>query len=344
MRTPDHWYRPDTWKSRALAPLSRLYGLGARLRQRMTVPARTSAPIVCIGNITAGGTGKTPIAIAIAAMLRAQGEKPMFLTRGYGGRAPGPMIVDARNSMARDVGDEPLLLARHAPTIVAKDRVKGADAAANHGAGVIVMDDGYQNPTVHKDVGLLVVDAGAGLGNGRLLPAGPLREPAADALRRADALIVMGSGDAAEPVAALAREMGVPVFRARIAPSGDAGFIKGKRLMAFAGIGRPAKFFDTLVELGGDVRRVRAFDDHHMYTEGDARALLDAARAGAFSLITTEKDAVRLAGARHPALQSLREHMTVLPVEAVFDDAPALDRLLSARLREAVRTGAYRAF
>lgn len=344
MRTPSHWYAAPGARARMLAPLAALYGLGGRLRMRFTVPHRTSVPVICLGNVTAGGTGKTPLAIALAGMLRAGGEAPVLLTRGYGGRLAGPVLVDADAMTAREVGDEALLLARAAPTIVSRDRRAGAEAAVRAGAGIIVMDDGYQNPTLHKDVNLLVADAGAGLGNGRLLPAGPLRERPHDALARADALLVTGRGDAADGLKRMAQGLGVPVFEAALVPDGDMDALRGKRLLAFAGIGRPQKFFDSLAAAGGDVRAARSFADHYPYSEADAQALLDAARAGALALVTTEKDMARLAGARGPACAALRAHALTFRVRAAIAGAAALDRLVAARLREARDTGAYRAF
>jgi len=345
MRTPDHWYRPPGGLARTLMPLARLYGAAARLKTRMTVPQRASLPVVCIGNVTAGGTGKTPVAIAIAHRLAALGERPAFLTRGYGGRITGPVLVDRDRARAVDVGDEPLLLARHFPTIVSADRPKGADMAAHAGATVVVMDDGYQNPSLVKDAGLLVVDAGAGLGNGLLIPAGPLREPAGEALDRAAALIVMGDGHAADGLVTDARRRGVGVVHGRVVSTDDGAQWRGKRVLAYAGIGRPKKFFETLAGLGADIRETQVFADHHAFSDDEAAGLLARARDGALALVTTEKDLARLAGAGHSgALAELRSHSRALPVEVVFDDGHALDQLLKSRLNAATTAGAYKAF
>jgi tetraacyldisaccharide 4'-kinase len=345
MRAPDHWYRPAGGLARALSPLATLYGLAARLKARTVMPQRASLPVVCIGNITAGGTGKTPVAIAIAHQLATFGERPAFLTRGYGGRIRGPVLVDKDRARAIDVGDEPLLLARHFPTIVSGDKPKGADMAAHTGATVVVMDDGYQNPSLVKDAGLLVVDAGAGLGNGLLIPAGPLREPAEEALDRAAGLIVMGDGHAADGLVTDARTRGIAIIHGRVEATGDTDKWRGKRVLAYAGIGRPDKFFDTLASLGADIRETQSFADHHAYTDDEAAALLSRARDGALALVTTEKDHARLAGSGHSgALAELRSHSLTLPVAVSFDTPQALDQLLKSRLNAASTAGAYKAF
>ena len=344
MRTPDHWHAPASATARLLLPLSGLYALAGRLRARWTVPHRTSVPVICLGNVTAGGTGKTPLAITLSAMLREGGHAPFFLTRGYGGRLAGPVRVDARSMTAQDVGDEPMLLAAAAPTIVARDRRAGAEIAVRAGASVIVMDDGYQNPTLHKDMGILVADAGGGLGNGRLIPAGPLREAPETAMARAHALVVIGDGPGADDLVRIAGLRSVPVFRASLAPVGDVNHIRRKRLLAFAGIGRPEKFFESLRAAGGDLRDARAFPDHHPYTEKDATALLEAARAAALELVTTEKDMIRLAALRGKAVAALRAHTLTFRIEVRIDDADAIGRLIEGRLREALAAGVYRAF
>lgn len=345
MRAPDHWQNAGHWLARVLTPVASLYASVTRARARMVVPQRASIPVVCVGNITAGGSGKTPVAIAIAKRLAALGEKPTFLTRGYGGRLPGPLLVDADTSHAIDVGDEPLLLARSFPTIVSGNRPKGAEMAGNNGASVVVMDDGFQNPSLHKDAGIVVIDAATGLGNGLLIPAGPMREAADDALARAHCLVVMGKGDAADDVISRARSLDLPVFAGTLVPAGDAEQWRGKRVLAFAGIGKPQKFFDTLKDLGADIRETQAFGDHHSFTDDEAQALLSRARDGALTLVTTEKDMARLGGSGHSgALAELRTHARTLPVEVAFDDPEALDQVLTARINAASRAGDYKAF
>jgi len=349
MRAPRHWQNADHWLAKALMPVASVYASISGLRSRMVVPRRASIPVVCIGNITAGGTGKTPVSIAIAKRLAALGHRPAFLTRGYGGRLSGPLVVDADRAHAVDVGDEALLLARSFPTIVSANRPKGADMAGFEGAGVVVMDDGFQNPSLHKDASLVVVDASSGLGNGLLIPAGPLRETAEQAISRADGLIIMGQskerGSRTEEIIALARARDLPVFGGALVPTGDTDQWRGKRVIAFAGIGRPEKFFDTLEGLGADIRETQVFGDHHAFTDDEAQALLSRARDGALTLVTTEKDMARLAGSGHSgALAELRAHAQTLPVEVTFDDPDALDQLLKARINAASQAGDYKAF
>lgn len=345
MRAPDHWQSPNHWLARVLTPVASLYASVTRARASMVVPQRASIPVVCVGNITAGGSGKTPVAIAIAKRLAALGEQPTFLTRGYGGRLSGPLIVDAEKSHAIDVGDEPLLLARSFPTVVSSDRPKGAELAGHKGASILVMDDGFQNPSLHKDAGIVVIDAGAGLGNGLLIPAGPMREAADDALARAHCLVVMGKGNAADDVISQARSRDLTVIAGALAPSGDPEQWRGKGVLAFAGIGRPQKFFDTLDSLGADIRETQVFGDHHSFTDDEAQALLSRARDQGLTLVTTEKDMARLSGSGHSgALAELRTHAHTLPVEVVFDDPEALDQLLKARINAASRAGDYKAF
>jgi tetraacyldisaccharide 4'-kinase len=305
-----------------LSPASLIYGAVAG--GRMGGPGEAApVPVVCIGNFTAGGAGKTPTALKIAALLRAAGERPAFLTRGYGGRLAGPVRVEDRHS-ATDVGDEPLLLARFAPTVVSRDRPRGARMAAREGASVIVMDDGLQNPSLAKDVALAVVDGATGLGNRRPLPAGPLRAPLAAQWPRVDGVIVVGDGEAGEAAAAEARGLDKPVWRARLAPDPEAAArLKGLRVLAFAGIGRPEKFFETLRECGARVEAARAFPDHHGFSAADLGALrAEAARSG-LSLVTTQKDAARI-GALADVL--------ILPVELAVADEDSLRAFVISRL------------
>jgi tetraacyldisaccharide 4'-kinase len=270
IRPPRFWSAPDHPAARLLAPVGAAYGAltAARMDRAGT---RAPCPILCLGNFTLGGAGKTPTALALAAMLRDLGAEPAFLSRGYGGRLAGPVRVDPGRHGADAVGDEPLLLARHAPTIVARDRVAGARACAAAGARVVVMDDGLQNPSLAKDLALAVVDAGAGLGNGRPFPAGPLRAPLARQWPHVGGLVLIGEGRAGEDVGTQALARGLPVHRARLVPV--AGDWAGRRAVAFAGIGIPQKFFDTLRAAGAEIAAARAFPDHHRYTAGDLSGL-----------------------------------------------------------------------
>ncbi|MDB5543161.1 MAG: tetraacyldisaccharide 4-kinase [Hyphomicrobiales bacterium] len=329
MRAPAFWRRgaPDA-RARLLQPFSILYG--AIAAHRMTrAGLRGTAPILCIGNFTAGGAGKTPAAIACAKILRAMGEAPAFLSRGFGGAlsSPEPLQVDPSLHEAADVGDEPLLLARCAPAFICTDRVAGAEAAAHAGASIVIMDDGLQNPSLRKDVSLAVVDGATGLGNGLCIPAGPLRAPMRAQWPLIDAVVIVGAGAAGETVAREARRAGREVLFARLAPI-DGERLRGRRVFAFAGIGRPEKFFDTLRDCGADLVGAREFDDHQMFETGDLRRLAaEATAARAEIVVTTEKDAARISPGDMPGLD-------VLKVEMAFDDEPALRALLSRLRRE----------
>jgi len=296
MREPAFWWHPAGLTAGLLSPLGAAYG--AIAARRMARPGhRAQTPVVCIGNLTLGGAGKTPTAVAVARILDDAGLRPFVLSRGYGGSLSGPVLVDPANHRSADVGDEPLLLARSAPTVVARDRVAGAAAARDAGAKSIVMDDGFQNPALNKDLALLVVDGRRGIGNGRVFPAGPLRAPSPSQLGRAHAVVVIGSGAAGDRMAALAQARGLPVFRGVLEPDRPAlEAIKGRPVLAFAGIGDPEKFFATLRAAGIDVRAERAFPDHHRYRRKEALDLIAVAERDGLVPVTTEKDWVRLAG------------------------------------------------
>ncbi|MBM3486544.1 MAG: tetraacyldisaccharide 4'-kinase, partial [Alphaproteobacteria bacterium] len=279
-------------------------------------------PVVCVGNVVAGGAGKTPLALAITARMQGEGRAVHFLTRGYGGRVAGPHRVAAARDEAESVGDEALLLARIAPTWVARDRIAGARAAVAAGAGLIVMDDGFQNPALAKDVAILAIDGGYGFGNGRVMPAGPLREPVADALRRADAAVVIGAD-----AVGIARRLGdaLPLFAARLEPT-DAGMaIAGGRVVAFAGIGRPEKFFATLRAMGCTLVATRAFPDHARYDPDTIMDLVDRAAAANALPVTTEKDFVRLP-------PEARAMVRALPVRLVLAEPERFAALLTQKL------------
>lgn len=310
-----------------LAPLGALVGLVASRRLRRPPGGRLSIPVICIGNPTVGGSGKTPTAIAVAALLRGVGQAPAFLLRGYGGRLPGPVLVDLQAHTAADVGDEALLLARHAPTVVSRDRLAGGRLLERSGAGVVVMDDGFQNPGLAKDRSALVIDAAVGVGNGRVTPAGPLRAALAPQLARADAVILVGSGGRGDAVAAEARKAGVPVLRARLAPVAADGFA-GMRVCLYAGIGRPEKVAATLAEAGAEVVRLEAFPDHHPFSAADADRLLTLAETDRLTLVTTEKDLARLGGA-DGACGRLAAASRAIAVELQFEDPEAVRAILA---------------
>jgi len=312
MRAPEFWLR-DCWQARLLAPAAAFYDLAGRWRARLTMPYTASIPVICVGNLTMGGTGKTPVALAIGAHLHAQRSRVTFLTRGYGGSERGPVMVDARRHDAREIGDEPLLLAALAPTIVARDRAAGARLAANEGAEVIVMDDGLQNSTLAKSLAIVVVDGETGFGNGLVFPAGPLRESVTRGAARADLFIVMGP-DRHALTAKLGRH--APVVQARLEPA-PAPQLAGARCIAFAGIGRPAKFFATLESLGAQLIERVGFPDHHPYRLDEIETLFARARTAGARVVTTAKDQVRLPSA-------LRNFVDIVTVHAVFEPAAPL--------------------
>jgi len=308
MRAPDFWQR-DGWQAHLLAPLGAAYALGGAMRQRHATPWRAPVPVVCVGNLTLGGTGKTPLVAALARLLQSQGRRPAILSRGYGGKLAGPVLVDRVLHRAREVGDEPLLLANAAPVYVARDRKAGAELALAAGADILVMDDGFQNPAIEKTFSFVVVDGAAGFGNRRVFPAGPLREPVAAGFARANALVTVGAD-----MQAAAFGFAGPVLRADLMPLADNW--AGVPVVAFAGIGRPEKFFNTVLQLGAAVRGTYAFDDHHAYSRRQIERLLAIAAANNALLVTTEKDAVRL-----PV--DLVSSVRTIPVELRFAD-PAL--------------------
>ena len=327
MREPAFWWRKPGLACSLLAPVAAAYGNIAA--QRMARQGkRADVPVLCVGNFTLGGAGKTPAALLLAAWLEDAGAKVFFLSRGYGGSLAGPKLVDVHADTAALVGDEPLLLARVAPTVVARDRVAGAKAAVAAGASVIVMDDGLQNASLAKDFTLAVIDARRGLGNGRLFPAGPLRAPLAAQLARSDALLLIGDGDGARDLAAT----GLPIFHGHLRPDAAAvAELKGRKVLAFAGIGDPEKFFRTATDAGIDVAERQPFPDHHRFTPEQAAELIMRAEHDGLALLTTEKDCARMMG--EPLLAALAAKAHVLPVTLVVDEADALRGLVLAKLR-----------
>ena len=317
MRAPDFWTE-DGALAALLAPLGAGYDLAGRLRRALVPPVSADIPVICVGNLVAGGAGKTPVVLALAAALAARGAVVHCLSRGYGGRAPGPRRVDAARDSAAEVGDEALLLARAAPSWVARDRAAGARAAAAAGARVLVMDDGFQNPALAKDLSLVVVDGAYGFGNRRVMPAGPLRETVARGLARADAVVLLGRDERNLGPTLGAR---LPLLTARLAPRPGSESLAGRKVLAFAGIGRPEKFFATLAELGAELAGTRAFPDHHPYRATEIRDLRERARALGAILVTTEKDAARLAPEQ-------RDGIETLAVAVAWDDPAALQALL----------------
>lgn len=329
MKAPAFWAGGLDPRSREAAPLTRalltplswLYLAALRRKLAGAAPETVDVPVICIGNLTAGGAGKTPVSEAVRERIMALGLRAATLSRGHGGRERGPLKVDAAVHDYRAVGDEPLLLAASGEAWIGRERPLAARAMAADGVQAIVMDDGHQNPSLAKDLALVVIDAGDPFGNGRILPCGPLREPVAEGLARADAVVLMGEG--AMPAEAAAS--GKPVLRAWLEPARPAPLVP---LVAFAGIGRPQKFFDTLRAAGADVREEVPFADHHPYTDSDVRMLDEIARRDGAMLITTAKDHVRL------PLRD-RRRVQVFPVRARFSDIAALDALIAPLFRSA---------
>jgi len=334
---PGWWYAPGgRVAGPLLAPLGQLYGTIARRRYEKAEAYRARLPVICVGNFTAGGTGKTPLTLYLARRLASLGHQPVALTRGYGGRLKGPYWVDAERDGPADVGDEPLMLAAQLRTMLCRDRPSGARAIETgpHPASVILMDDGLQNGTLAKDLVIAVVDGQRGFGNGRVIPAGPLRAPLAFQMQLADVMLVNEPpGADGTVVETLRREFSGAVLRATTGPVGDTAWVAEAPLLAWAGIGAPERFFQLLERLGGDVRIRRRFPDHHMLSETEAGELLQAAQASGTRLVTTAKDLARLSR-RGGAAAELARQARVLAVGLEFrtGDADRLDQILISAL------------
>lgn len=325
MRTPQFWYPasagstgPLPW---LLAPLALCYLIAGWLRRCFARPYRAPVPVICVGNLTAGGAGKTPVALALAAKIQVTGIRVHFLTRGFGGSLAGPVRVDQNLHTAKQVGDEALLLARLSPCWVARNRKQGAQAAMAAGAELLILDDGHQNPQLHKDLSLVLVDAARGFGNGWVIPSGPLRETVAAGIARADAVLYIGEGgdfpDSGKPQLRAMRRLRAPQA------------VHGERLFAFCGIGAPQQFFDMLQKAGAHLAGTRAFPDHHPFTDDDVRQIISVAEKSNAVPVTTEKDWVRL-----PAAFSKR--ITAIGMDIQFSDEAALMRLVEPVLRRRV--------
>ncbi|WP_323034725.1 tetraacyldisaccharide 4'-kinase [Pararhodobacter sp.] len=339
MKEPKFWTNPPEhpgWQPRILAPLGWLYARATR--RRVAQPGYTaSVPVICIGNLNAGGTGKTPTTIALVQALSARGVAVHVVSRGYGGRLEGPVQVNERAHSATDVGDEPLLMAAFGPVWVARDRALGVQQAEAAGAQVILLDDGFQNPGVVKTRSVVVVDAAVGFGNGRCIPAGPLREPVAEGLRRADAVLAIGPNEDLDHFGRHWKEAlaTVPLFTGYLEPLNTGMSWNGLRVLAFAGIGRPRKFFDTLRGLGANLVASHSLDDHQPVTHALFLRLSAEAKSHRAQLVTTEKDAVRLT-------QEQRRAVLTVPVRLQFDDLDGFLKVLGlgdlqgldARLRD----------
>jgi tetraacyldisaccharide 4'-kinase len=327
-QAPAFWSESD-WRVAALSPLAVVYGAVAR-RRLVTAPRKqVDLPVLCVGNLTVGGSGKTPVAIALALEAGRMGLKPGILSRGHGGRVRKPLLVEPDRDSAELVGDEPLLLARHSPVAVTPDRAAGARLLEEQGCDFVIMDDGFQSAQIHMDFALLVLDAAHGVGNGWVFPAGPLRARIVDQLRHADAILRLGEGHAADGIVRAASRAGKPVHDAALAPRAPDRFA-GKRVLAFAGIGQPEKFFATLRGIGADLVEARSFPDHHVFKEEEIRDLLATVRDQGLALVTTSKDAVRLG--EGPASVEIRQALEVLEVEVDFASSETPRRMISQTL------------
>ncbi|MBN9669108.1 tetraacyldisaccharide 4'-kinase [Roseibium aggregatum] len=332
-KAPDFWWKPGlTPAAVVLAPFAWLYGSISGRRMLSRPKARSTLPVICIGNFVVGGTGKTPFAIELAHRLEEEGHKPGFLLRGYGGREKGPLLVDPDVHGAADVGDEALMLAQFGPTVVSANRPSGADLAEKQPIDVLLMDDGFQNPALAKDLSLALVDCAAGFGNGLCVPAGPLRAPVRTQILKADCLVLVGDGKAADGAVHLASRRALPILHAHARPQPNED-LEGRKLFAFAGIGRPQKFFASLEGLGYDVRRTRAFADHHPYSEAEVRALLTEAEEDGLHLVTTSKDMTRLVTSNGELFHWIASSTSVLDIRMEIDDEDRLMGLIREKLR-----------
>lgn len=327
---PPFWWEKADWRAWALWPASYIYGRIARMRLDNARRVATPLPVLCVGNLTVGGAGKTPVAIALARAAREAGRKPGFLSRGYGGSVAAPVLVDADHDTARHVGDEPLLLAAHAPVAVTPDRAAGAALLAAQGCDFVIMDDGFQSARIAIDYALIVVDGKRGIGNGHVIPGGPMRAPLVDQLRHGDAVLVVGEGDGGNRIVRQAARAAKPVHHAHIQPVNGQDFA-GKGYLAFAGIGDPEKFFDTVEQSGGWVSVTRSFADHHMYSDDDLADLLATASAASLEIATTAKDAARLRNGSALAAQML-QRARVLEIGIAFEEPSTPGRVIEKTL------------
>jgi tetraacyldisaccharide 4'-kinase len=325
---PAFWHKHglrDETLSLALAPLGMAYGFLSRKRFDLHFPVPLEKPVVCVGNITMGGAGKTPVALSLADLLKDKGWNPHFLTRGYGGTEKGPLQVAPSRDTSADVGDEALLLVEKAPTWVSANRALGAQTAIDTGANVVILDDGYQNPALYKDFALVVIDGGSGFGNGRVFPAGPLREDIAFSLSRADAVVIVGD-DLSNAAETVKRHAAVPLLHAHLEPEADNPDVSGREIFAFAGIGRPEKFRKTLEKAGAKIEGWGSFPDHFAYIKEDLKALIEAAEKKGLMIVTTAKDYVRLP-------PSLRPKVKVFRVRLVWDTPEVIADLIDTAIR-----------
>ena len=327
---PPFWWQDSDWRAFLLAPFAAVYGHFSERRLLKSTAPRIDLPVMCVGNLTIGGGGKTPTVVALAKHAQSLGLTPGILTRGYGGQEKGPHLVNNQLDNAKHVGDEPLLLSFHAPVVVARNRHAGAKLLKRQGCNFIIMDDGFQSNRLHADCNLIVVDSRRGIGNGHVIPAGPLRAPLVAQMRKIDALLVVGKSGNAEWVVRAAARAAKPVFDA-VLKWEESSAVKGKRFLAFAGIADPDKFFDTVQSSGAWLSLTRRFPDHYQYSDEDMAELMHTAQAGDLTLVTTEKDAVRFLHSTATA-RKMADTTMVFQIELAFDEANTASQLIQGTI------------
>ena len=327
---PPFWWEKPDWRAMLLLPFSTAYGRAASYRMDNAKPEGIDIPVLCVGNLTVGGGGKTPTSIAIANAAKKLKLKPGVVSRGYGGLNSGARIVDAEHDLAKHVGDEPLLIAQYAPIAVSANRLAGAKLLMEEGVNFIILDDGFQSMRLKSDFNLVVVDARRGIGNGHVIPGGPLRAAVIPQLRHADAVLRIGDGDAADSVVRQAAKAGKTIYVAATHPAKKIQ-LSGKRLLAFAGIADPDKFYDSLTKAGAFISLARNWPDHHFFADDELSELHQTAEAGDLVLVTTEKDAMRLTRGSDIARKVLEKSL-VFKIEVAFDQPDTPQRIIEATM------------
>lgn len=328
---PPFWWQKNSWQGYMLSPVSYVYGKIAAKRMDMTASAKVNVPVICVGNFVVGGAGKTPTVHMLANYARSMGYKVGILSRGHGGAITTPTVVQLDKHNAHDVGDEALLHALNSTTVIATNRVAGAELLLEQDCTIIIMDDGFQNPGLHKDFNLVAVDAKRGLGNGFAMPAGPMRVPFKHQLLHTDAMFVTGKGNEADNAIRKAARAGKPVFHSHVEVVNKRKY-KGQKSLAFAGIADPSKFFDTLEEIGVNVVARQSFGDHHVFTEDECADLIDRSKQQELQLFTTEKDAARLKGMGE-AQEKVHELSQVVRIALKPEDPAMLKRVFDMTLK-----------
>ncbi|MEP3280583.1 MAG: tetraacyldisaccharide 4'-kinase [Stappiaceae bacterium] len=333
-KAPEFWWdnKPSAL-SLLLYPLSQIYGRIAGRRMLAPPVGISKIPVLCIGNFVVGGTGKTPFAISLYELLKKEGFSPIFLLRGYGGTQKGPVLVSRSNHTAADVGDEAMLLAEVGPTVVSSDRVEGAVTARGLDADIIIMDDGFQNASLQKDLSIVLVDADRGIGNGQCLPGGPLRAPMDIQMVKTDLLMVVGKGEGANTVVRRAARRGLKPFHSQLTPTIDRK-LSDVPFLAFAGIGQPDKFFRTAEELGLTVRQTQAFPDHHVFSDKEIQELFERARNESLQFLTTAKDLARLKGMKSERARQLAGQCRVLDVRMEIGEVESLIAAIQGQIKQ----------